>query len=239
MNLPEKIQSRINNFWGYGNPKSDIWFIGMEEGFHDDEQDFYARIENTYNKDIIDIVDGMQGVKAHLKWFESDSNIQRTWSKLLLLLLTLDGQKQIGNEALKKYQRSKFCRIHSNHCCLELMPLPSKTIKNGDWHYSKYPIDYLQSRDKYLQTVKPLRVQALRSLIDTHRPKVVICYSFMYLQDWKTLTRNEFVKISEHLFHNKNLNTHFFVIPHSVAHGISTVQWTVVANSIRDLIDYK
>jgi len=30
----ELIEKRINKFRGYGNLNSDIWFIGMEEGFN-------------------------------------------------------------------------------------------------------------------------------------------------------------------------------------------------------------
>ena len=34
----EIIEDRIENFLGYGNLDSEIWFIGMEEGFGDKKE---------------------------------------------------------------------------------------------------------------------------------------------------------------------------------------------------------
>ena len=39
------VEERIKNFWGYGNFKSDIWFVGMEEGHSGDIESLVKRLE--------------------------------------------------------------------------------------------------------------------------------------------------------------------------------------------------
>ena len=43
----ELIENRINHFFGYGNIESDIWFIGMEEGFDGNLSDLKIRFNNA------------------------------------------------------------------------------------------------------------------------------------------------------------------------------------------------
>ena len=49
------IANRIKNYWGYGNLDSDMWFIGMEEGFSGSLHDLEKRFIKTKNKSVTDI----------------------------------------------------------------------------------------------------------------------------------------------------------------------------------------
>ena len=230
----ELIEKRINTFWGYGNLDSDIWFIGMEEGFHGNLTDLENRFNRTKDKSVIDLQDGMSDVQDHMKWFLPNSNIQRTWSKLILILLTLKSNYKITNYNIKEFQRKEFGRLNSNHCSHEFMPLPCRSIKKKDWFYDKFEIDYLESRRKYLDKIMPLRIKLFQELIKRYNPKIIICYSFSYLEKWKEIIGCNLSK-KKNLYHCKKDNTDFFVIPHSTAHGMTNNDWIEIAQNIKQI----
>src|SRR3989344_5832651 len=216
------IEKRINQFWGYGNLNSDIWFIGMEEGFNGTLIDLENRFNSTKDKSIIDLQQDMKTVKDHMKWFLTNSNIQRTWGKLILILLTLNSDENVDNSKIKEFQRKEFARLDSNHCSLEFMPLPCRSIKEKDWFYDKFNIDYLKTRKKYLNKIMPIRINLFQDLIKKYNPRIIICYSFSYLKKWEEIIGCNLKNKEKNFYYCKLNNTYFFVIPHSTAHGIKT-----------------
>lgn len=230
----ELIEKRINKFWGYGNLNSDIWFIGMEEGFHGSLTDLENRFNRTKDKSVIDLQDDMTDVQDHMKWFLPNSNIQRTWGKLILILLTLRSNEKVINDKIKEFQRNEFCRLNSNHCSLEFMPLPCRSIRNKDWFYNQFGIDYLETRKKYLDKIMPLRIKLFQDLIEKYNPKIIICYSFSYLEKWKEIIESNLSQ-KKNLYHCKKDKTDFFVIPHSTAHGMTKNDWDEIAQNIKQI----
>src|SRR3989338_8830097 len=146
------IEDRIHNFMGYGNLNSDIWFIGMEEGFHSSLSSLESRFNKTRGKSVIDVQDDMTNIQGHMKWFAPDSSIQRTWSKLILILLVLRSETT-EKEKIKAFQRKHFARKNSNHCNLDLMPLPCRSTREKDWFYNQFGIGYLENRKEYLAKI--------------------------------------------------------------------------------------
>jgi len=129
----------------------------------------------------------MTDIQDHMKWFLPNSNIQKTWGKLILILLTLKFNETITNDKIKEFQRKDFGRLKSNHCNLEFMPLPCRSIRNSDWFYNQFKINYLENRKNYIDKIMPFRIKLLQDLIKRYTPKVVICYSFSYLEKWKRI----------------------------------------------------
>ena len=243
----EMIDNRIENFLGYGNLNSEIWFIGMEEGFNGDEQDLGNRFSSTKDKSIIDL-QGMPCVKDHLKWFQPDSPIQKTWRKLILILLVLRSENNIDDKKIKQFQIEKLGRKESNHCILELMPLPCGSTKPTDWKkiYTKFGdklgIDYLKSRQYYLDKVRPNRIEKfkglVKGLVDKHSPKTIICYGLTYLKEWEEIIgpgrKEKEIEIGKRkLYFYKNDKTNFFVIPHPCAWGLTNNDWLGIASEIK------
>lgn len=235
MTFEEKLLKRIETFWGYGNINSDYWFIGMEEGLGDDDDDFINRINNTFDKQVVDAVDGMCGVKDALKWFQGSIPLQNTWKILIRIKLIIDGIENVNVIDMKSYQKDKFARSTSDHCTLELMPLPSKSISKKDWFYDKYKIGILKDRDYYLEQVKPQRIKNLTVLLNKILPKVVIFYSFNYLEDWKKIIPGTINKIAENIYFFEN-EIKYFVIPHPCMHGMSSSGWNKIGKIIKDKI---
>lgn len=227
----ELIEKRINNFWGYWNLKSDIWFIWMEEWFNGDLIDLEKRFKKTYEKDVVDIQDDMTEVIDHIKWFLPKSNIQKTRGKLILILLRLKWEK-IENYEIKKFQRFNFARNNSNHCNLVFMPLPCRSVNTKDWFYDRFWIEYLKKRSEYISKVMPLRIRYFSDLLKNHKPKIVIFYSFSYLNKWQEIIWSDFDKVNKYLYTKKIKNVNFFVIPHPCAHGITNQRWLEISNSI-------
>jgi hypothetical protein len=228
----ELIEKRINNFWGYGNLRSKTWFIGMEESFEGTLEDLEKRFNKTRGNPVIDLHDDMSEIKEHMKWFLPNSNIQSTWSKLILILLTLDSDEKIGSEKMKEFQRKEFARSGSNHCSLDLMPLPCFSLKGNDWIYDQFGIDYLENRTEYLKKVMPLRIKLLQALIADHKPRLIIFYSFTYLDKWREISGCDFMEGNNLYFGNKK-KTCFYVIPHPVAQRMKADDWLEIARNIK------
>ncbi len=232
----KKLIIRRLEFLGYGNLDSDIWFIGMEEGFGGSIQDLKKRFNKTKNKKVIDIKEGMSGIKDHLKWFFPQSNLQKTWSKLILILLSLKNNVQPTNEQIKKYQRYKFGRSQGDHCSLDLMPLPCNNQK--DWPYLNTGIEFLNSKNKYSRKIMPERIGKFKKLIKEHSPSIVIFYSVNknYLKQWKEIigsTSN--LKKRNKIYFSNDINTKFFVIPHPNSRGLSNMDWLKISKTIKNL----
>jgi hypothetical protein len=229
----ELIENRIHSFWGYGNLNSDIWLIGMEEGFHGSLADLEVRFKQTMDRSVIDLQDDMKDVQDHMQWFRDASSSQPTWRKLIFILLSLDC-KNADNEQIKLYQRKEFGRLNSNHCSLEFMPLPCRSISKADWFYSDFGIDYLASRKLYLERIMPTRIIIFRKLINEHSPKVVMMYSLGYKNEWQEIIGCETEKIGD-VYYAKQGKTNFFIIPHSTAHGKTNDDWKKITETIKRL----
>ncbi|HGJ64943.1 TPA: hypothetical protein ENS27_06070 [bacterium] len=236
----ELIENRINNFLGYGNINSDIWFIGKEDGFHGNLKDLEDRFIITKDKKVIDIQDDMANVTDHIKHFAHNSKIQKTWHKLILILLVLDSETNINNDKIIQFQRKKFARLNSNHCSLLFMPLPCKSTAEKDWFYNKFDIDYLISRKKYDEQIAPLRINLFNKMIVQHTPKTIIFYSSgeRYLRIWERILGKELKQLSDQLHYCKNNKTNYFVIPHPSALGkfcLTKEEWLNIAYKIKEI----
>lgn len=227
------IRSRVNNFWGYGNLSSDVWFVGMEEGHTEDNEALVRRIKATTGGQVFDIYEDMRGDPGHMHWFKDGAPTQSTYRKLIYLLLYLRSGKEPTLEEIRAYQIHKFGRKSSDHAVLELMPLPCKSIRKADWVYGSFGIEGLSSRKEYLATYKPMRVELLRSLIQNHKPKLVILYSRSYAEDWKLVAGVPFTEIIPgKLSIAKNDGTVYAIIPHSTAHKTSNIDWRNIAEGL-------
>lgn len=231
------IKERIKNFWGYGNLDGDVWFVGMEEGCDGSIPKLIKRFEQTAHGEVFDIYDDMRGDADHMAWFEEGAPTQATYRKLIYLLLYFQTHKVPTLEDIRNYQIRHFGRKNNNHAVLELMPLPARSLKAKDWVYASSGIDRLSSRREYLKKYKPERVQRLRELIQQHKPKFVICYSMVYLEDWREATPVTLKEvITKKLYIAKDDSTVYAVVPHSVAHGISNNDWRQIATEIMKMI---
>jgi hypothetical protein len=225
------IKKRLKNFWGYGNLKGSIWFIGMEEGLGEKESFPYERFASTAGKAVVDIVGNTAA--EHNVWFEMNAPTQRTWRPLIFILLYLKHNRVPTLSEIREAQIAQFGRTKSDHAVLELMPLPSRSVKVSDWIYSKVPLEGLLSRREYLKTYKPARVEALKGLIEKHQPKLVIFYSRSYLTDWQTIVPKPFKEVIPGKLHLAKANgTTYAVTAHPTSRGMTNQDWEEIAKRL-------
>lgn len=231
------VLDRIKNFWGYGNLDGDIWFVGMEEGYSDKNESLEHRFKATTGSQVYDIYDDLKVDPGHVFWFEEGAPTQSTYRKIIYLYLYLKNNIEPKLEDIRQFQISDLGRKKSQHALLELMPLPSKSIKEKDWLYTDFNIEGLSSRKTYLRTYKPERVKSLHTLIRKHKPKIVIFYSRTYMEDWVSVAEVPFEElISKKLCIAKDDNTIYVVVPHSTSRGTTSAEWKNIAETLISVI---
>ncbi len=226
------IQERIKNFWGYGNLNAPYWFIGMEEGFSEEKENLFKRFKASEGKQICDVSD-LKIDPVSYSLFETGAPLNRTYKRLIQMILYNETGTHADNETIKQFQIEKLGRTDSNNAILELMPLPSKSTNTKDWLYADTHIEGLSSRKEYLETYKPERITALRNLIQKHKPKYAICYSLSYQEDWQQLTDSLFVEVTpRRMYLAKDGATTIAITPHSVTHGLSNQDWQMIIEEL-------
>jgi len=224
------IKERIKNFWGYGNLCGDIWFVGMEEGYNENNEVLFERFKATAYHAVFDIYEDLKVDPGHVYWFEKGAPTQPTYRSLIYIHLYLKTGKEPTLEEIREYQISEFGRRNSDHAVLELMPLPSKSIKESDWLYADSGIEGLRSRKEYLATYKPQRVRELHALIQKHKPKLVLFYSRGYLLDWQQVASVPLKEMIQNKLHTaQDDSTVYAVVPHATSFGMSRNDWKNIA----------
>lgn len=163
----EKEWKRLEGFQGYGNPRSELWFLGIEEKLPwgaDEKEELKARA--TFKK-VMDLH------LAHMKLGRKVETAKTpTWmwmSKFARALL---------NEANDWRDRAK-ARDYKNRCLgrkggqtflSELFPFPARTSKD-----SPSPKRY-GNRKVYEQAILPKRRKLLIHMLTKHKPRYVIAY---------------------------------------------------------------
>ncbi len=224
------ILKRLKNFWGYGNLKGSVWFIGMEEGLGENEGFPFERFQATDGKKVVDITSNT--LADHQK-FVTDGKYQPTYNRLIFILLYQKHRRIPTKEEIRDYQISEFGRIKSDHAILELMPLPSKSVKNSDWTYQDIPLIGLTNREEYLASYIPDRVHALKILIEKHQPKLVLFYSRTYLKHWQLIVPKKLKEVIPGRLHVAKIgNTTYAVTSHPTSREITTADWTQIAKKL-------
>jgi hypothetical protein len=223
------IKKRLKTFWGYGNLDGRTWFIGMEEGLGKDEPFPLERFMSTAGKAVVDIRDNT--APDHQRWFQPKSATQPTW-RVLIGLLMYRRLRSIPKLAdIRTYQLLEFGLKNNDHAILELMPLPANST--SDWIYQDVPLKGLITREEYLSTYKPTRVELLKALIEKHQPKLVLFYSRSYLTDWQTIVPKPFIEVIPGKLHLvKYKGTTYAVTPHPVSRGMKTADWEEIAKHL-------
>jgi hypothetical protein len=218
------LKEFMETFYGYGNIGGDYWLVGMEEGGGHSCDEVNTRLQawERRGKRMMEDVAEYHRAFGVTKLFEPHPNIQPTWGKLIRMLLAADGIEHIDADRVRDYQRDHFARPTSNHCVLELLPLPSPSTNH--WIYSGCSeLPYLANRDHYRTFVAPYRIAHLQGLIEHHRPPYVIFYSFGYrLNYWEKIAG---VALREHPDADCALGrrdeTMFVVMKHPATKGVT------------------
>lgn len=181
------LHDYAENFFGYGNPESELWFIGIEEAG--------GRCESVVNErlklwsDEFNRAPFVDGHKFHQQLHDCDGKPldrlfldpvppQPTWDRLIRLQHAIE-EKPCD---VQSFRKTKWARSTSKSCLLELLPLPSPSVKT--WNYGEWLCqecdskfaEVFRTRLAYQEHFGEKRAQAISQLIAKHRPTVVIFY---------------------------------------------------------------
>jgi hypothetical protein len=176
----------IRRFYGYGDYEGRTWLVGMEEGGGGSCEEIGARLQawDQRGRRELEDVAAYHTAFGAPQLFSEKPTYQRTWHKLIRILLATEGVAPVTKSDVYAYQRFRLGRPDSDHCLLELLPLPSPSTAH--WLYRDCSaLPYLSERERYRTTVAPFRISHLQHQIGSYRPAAVVFYSFGYRREWE------------------------------------------------------
>lgn len=249
MELRKELDSFINDFYGYGNLKSDIWFIGMEEGGGATLEEIKSRLEVWKALGAGKVVDAYdfhyritddKGKNFDFLFRDGNPAVQRTWQGLIKLLLSYKAETYSA-EKIKEKQSNGWGRLKSDNCLLELFPLPSPNA--NDFNYTEWLGDKNFTRKKYKKENEKPRIQGLQELIKVNQPKMVVFYGKAYGDKYKAIAELDGSDLLELKITSEKTAkvfvgspTSYVFIPHPTAHGMSDEYYQQLGRALKEKI---
>lgn len=228
------VEAFIDGFFGYGNWAAPIWFVGMEEGGGATIAEAGRRIETWRLRGKLDLEDLVEyhhaiGITKHLG---SQPALQPTWSKLVHLVLEMNGH-EATDERVRAFQATKLGRRGGSSALIELLPLPSPGIEH--WIYGDATtIPYLSSRDRYRVHVVRHRIAAIRERISTHFPRVVVFLGLSYAPYWTQIAGVPLSPVRGDEFISATMaQTTFVIVKHPTARGVTNALFRTIGTTLR------
>ncbi|HXG35848.1 MAG TPA: hypothetical protein VNL15_02655 [Dehalococcoidia bacterium] len=164
--LSEEEWERIYRFKGYGNPRGDFWFVGIEE--YGDENGKSLRLKATLNE-----IEGLAKVHDQLKF--PMTTLIPTWHTMSKIILLINGHQDWNDtETCRKYQSQQLGRLDGETFLTDLLPIP----KRGDGQWPDWMP--FHSWQEYANRLLPRRVGMLKELFEVGQPRFVFCYGKGY-----------------------------------------------------------
>jgi hypothetical protein len=238
------IDTYIKSFLGYGNRMAKYWLIGMEEGAADQFEKVYKDItvwKDGGAKEFCDILEDnnedncIPDVKKY--FYDNPVTIQKTWNKLIRLLLSIDHDIRDINE-IREFQKHHLGKKNGNNCLIDFFPLPNVSL--ADWIYEgKISLKFLNNRKELIREMAPVRIERICDKIKIYKPKVVVFYNNtpIFIKYWKQIIGSELIYDSEKKYSiNIRDGVIYSVIPHPNKPGISNKDYENLGLDIRALL---
>ena len=193
----DKFNHYIKNFYGYGTWKSDIWFLGKEEGGGKKMESCFKKIEKFYEfardrNNLLDLKDFHLTLDAiDARWFMPNFPLQSTWKLYIYLLSDIDCFQNLP--CRKEFQslllgRDELLSTHLNndykkHAIIELLPLPNPYDDNewpNRWPIWEQQLEGLENpilphnKDDYRELFIPRRIDFIAQKIIENSPRYII-----------------------------------------------------------------
>jgi hypothetical protein len=219
------LEEFTNNFFGYGNLKSDIWFIGHEEG---SSQNSITELEARVNvwvrmgkKIVSDCKDFHLNLKMKNEEPFTKSKRQPTWNRYIDFIKNIKDININTKEEKKDFLNYKFAKENSDHCLIELFPIPCSKILSWNYTALSKEYKYFKTKEIYRSYIVDFRLDKIIKLIEENKPKVIIFNGvgfkpYTTLSYWKKIIQQEpkLVQInSNHFYHNINNEINYFIVP--------------------------
>jgi hypothetical protein len=234
------VDAYVRQFLGYGNSAAKYWFVGMEHGGGATRAEVEARLlawDIRGRREFEELgeyhlaFDYPAFSKPGMQWFGPKAKLQPTWAPLIRIVLRAEGLS-CETEDVRRYQATAWGRRDGITALPEILSLPSQKLLAWD-HASLADLTYLRDRRACLDVTGAARIERMRALIATYRPRAVICYGSGYL-DWWTKLVGSLLDATALAGVRRGFRdgTSFYAIPHPVAHGRTTAYWLSIGELI-------
>ncbi len=221
----------MSTFYGYGTWSAKLWFVGMEEGGGDTQEEIGMRLDAWSGADLQDLRDFHKQLKG-TDWFSNRPPIQSTWSKLIRIALCA-GNRPSDTEAVRLFQRDELGRRDGNTALIELFPLPSPSTQH--WTYGACGIPALATREIYRDSMAASRMKTIQDRIDAHKPTAVIFYGRSYRHYWEEIAGAPFTAIHDTRFEVTHRNATLLILArHPVATGVRNADFCAIGQYVAD-----
>jgi hypothetical protein len=218
---PTLLQAFCTGFYGYGAADANHWFVSMEEGGGNTEQEIQARLGawDGRGRREIEEIDEFHRAIGQDKWFTYHPPIQKTWAAAIRMVLAIDG-KATDLESVRAYQRDWLARAGGETRLSPLFPLPSKSIDH--WNYEAWSgAQQFANRRSYKEHFESLRIEHLRKAILGSAPLTVSFFGASYFEYWARIAKSDFRVSSDGLQFGRMGSTKFVVCNHPATQGIT------------------
>ena len=159
------------DFWGFGDPHRDIWFVGIEESG--------CEVNSNNLHDFI-------SERKKLRIFKNkvDCRDNSVWQIIYTLLLELKNE-DFSKDYKEKYKELLFAEDHSYFFLTHLFPLPRLDKRIWPEIYEKLFGYREYELLRYLSDVRSYRYPKLFELWDTYKPNITVCFG---KQHWNEFT---------------------------------------------------
>lgn len=228
------LRDFCSSFFGYGTEHAHHWFISMEEGGGDTEQELELRINAWHERgrrELEDVAEYHHAINQQ-HWFGPHPKIQRTWAAMIRVALAFDGLPA-DTESVRAYQRDRLGRIGGSTRLSPLLPLPSKSLDH--WLYAAWTQDHaFLTRSRYRDEFLSLRVAHLSQALALLRPRTVTFLGLSYLQHWQQVAGRTPLHASALGHAGRSEGTSFMVCAHPAVKGVTNEYFAAVGRHHRD-----
>lgn len=189
----KELEYYLQNFYGYGQWKSDFYFIGIEEGGGKNLCLVNSKLSSllAFSETKSQLLDNFihQITRVPVNCAEGReffvSKIQTTWKPFIKMLLILSGTNLApGINDILHFQINSWGRIQPEfpHAVIELLPLPNPGLNDSHWNYNTWsssfiPPFHLINRQHYIKLIIQDRIHHLALQIRLHKPRLVVFYA--------------------------------------------------------------
>ena len=219
------LEEFTKSFFGYGNLKSDIWFIGHEEG---SSQNSVAELEARVNlwvkmekKIVVNCKDFHLNLKMKNEEPFTKGKRQPTWDRYIDFIKSIKNLNINNTREKKDFLNFKFAQEDSDHCLLELFPIPCSKILSWNYSILSEEYEYFKTKEAYRSYVVDFRLNKIINLIKNNKPKVIIFNGvgikpYTTLSYWEMIIQQKpkLIQINNNYFyHNINNDINYFIVP--------------------------